>query len=69
MAAIELDTTELETVIEAGIRDRSVALDLLNLLRTANGKESLPDRSHATTHGPDVTRPALAGIQAALGAS
>lgn len=66
MAAIPLNTTELETVIEAGIRDRSVALDLLNLLRAANGKTAYPDRSHATTHGTDVTRPALAGIQAAL---
>ena len=69
MAAIALETTELETVIEAGIRDRSVALDLLNLLRVANGKEPLPDRSHATTHGPDVTRPALLGIQADLDAA
>ncbi|MFM9556209.1 hypothetical protein [Streptomyces caniscabiei] len=68
MAAKTIDTTELETVVEAGIRDRSVALDLLNLLRAANGKAAFPDRSHATTHGPDVTRPALAGIQAALSA-
>lgn len=67
MAAVPLNTTELETVIEAGIRDRSIALDLLNLLRAANGKEPFPDRSHTTTHGPDVTRPALAGVQAALG--
>lgn len=68
MAAKTLDTTELETVIETGLRDRSVALELLNLLRVANGKEAFPDRTHATTHGSDVTRPALAGIQADLNA-
>ncbi|MFE3860947.1 MULTISPECIES: hypothetical protein [Streptomyces] len=68
MAAIALETTELETVIEAGIRDRAVAFKLLNMLRVENGKAAFPDRSYCTNHQPAVTGPALAGIQADLNA-
>jgi len=68
MAAIALETTELETVIETGIRDRSAAFELLNMLRVANGKAELADRSHCTTHARATYGPALTGIQADLDA-
>ncbi|MEV5015388.1 hypothetical protein ACIGW1_18455 [Streptomyces sp. NPDC053780] len=66
MAAIALETTELETVVETAIRNRTVGLELLNMLRVENGKPAFPDRSYCTDHQSDVYGPALAGIQADL---
>ncbi|MGV9238000.1 hypothetical protein [Streptomyces nigra] len=66
MAAKSLELTELETILETGIRDRSVAFELLNMVRVENGKAALADRSQCTNHQPAVFRPALAGLQADL---
>lgn len=63
MAAKSLELTELETILETGIRDRSVAFEFLNAVRVENGKTALADRSHCTTHQPAVFRAALDGLQ------
>ncbi|MEV4879327.1 hypothetical protein OHB31_18725 [Streptomyces microflavus] len=68
MAAKSLELTELETILETGIRDRSVAFELLNMVRVENGKAALNGWSDCTTHAPAVFRPALTGLQADLNA-
>ncbi|WP_329332568.1 hypothetical protein OG866_07015 [Streptomyces sp. NBC_00663] len=71
MAAVALETTELETLVESALNNTPVGMELLNALRVKNGKAAYPDN-----YGPgDVTNPhdaawraALAGVQADLNA-
>ncbi|WCH97064.1 hypothetical protein POD33_35005 [Streptomyces moderatus] len=71
MAAVSLETTELETLVEASLRNPTVGMELLNALRVENGKQA-----HPANYGPgDLTvvhdslwRAALSGVQADLDA-
>lgn len=59
MAAVTLETTELETLIEATMSKPSVGLEFLNKFRVENGKAALPNTSA-------LVRPEAAAIAAAL---
>jgi hypothetical protein len=71
MAAVSLETTELETLVEASLNNPEVGMALLNALRVKNGKAAHPDN-----YGPgDLNnvhdsewRAALTGVQADLDA-
>ncbi|MFI0143836.1 hypothetical protein [Streptomyces globisporus] len=73
MAAVSLETTELETLVAAALRNPTVGMALLNELRVKNGGE--PRRLPAN-HGPgdlsvvhdSAWRAALTGVQADLAA-
>lgn len=71
MAAVSLETTELETLVESALTNPRTGMDLLNALRVKNGKAAHP----ANYHPGDLVRPhdslwraALAGVQADLNA-
>lgn len=69
MAAVSLETTEIETMIETCLTNPARGMEFLNAFRVENGKQA-----HPANYGPgDLTRPgdsvwraALAGIQADL---
>ncbi|WP_228900104.1 hypothetical protein [Streptomyces sp. DH1] len=69
MAAVSLETTELETLIETCLTNPRVGMQVLNAFRVENGKAA-----HPANYGPgDLTRPhdsawraALSGVQADL---
>ncbi|MDX3522048.1 hypothetical protein [Streptomyces scabiei] len=69
MAAVSLETDELESLVEASLNNPKVRMALLNALRVKNGKAAYPDN-----FGPgDVNnihdsewRAALTGVQADL---
>lgn len=71
MAAVSLETTELETLVESAINNKRSGMELLNALRVANGKAAHPANFGPgdlnNIHGADV-RNALTGVQAALDA-
>ncbi|MEV5810990.1 hypothetical protein [Streptomyces mutabilis] len=67
MAAVLLETTELEVLIEACLTGKKeVGVDFLNLFKVKNSHEVLPNTS-ALVRPMDVTwRDALAGVTADL---
>ncbi|HSR50792.1 MAG TPA: hypothetical protein VLV83_08180 [Acidobacteriota bacterium] len=72
MAAVSLETTELETLVEAAIKQRGdAAMSLLNALRVKNGKAAHPANFGTAQlnniHNAAYTA-ALAGFQADLDA-
>ncbi|MFE3516665.1 hypothetical protein [Streptomyces sp. NPDC059166] len=71
MAAVSLETTELETLVESALTNPRTGMELLNLLRVKNGKLANPSnfgRGDLTRPGDSVWRAALAGVQADLNA-
>ncbi len=46
MAVVGLETTELETLVEASLNDSVVGMKLLNALRVKNGKAAHPSNYH-----------------------
>lgn len=71
MAAVLLETTELETLVESAMNNKRSGMDLLNALRVKNGKAALPANfgpgDLTNIHDP-LWRGALAGVQADLDA-
>ncbi|MFZ4273256.1 hypothetical protein ACOZFM_11120 [Streptomyces arboris] len=67
MAAVTLETTELEILVEACLTGKKeLGIDFLNLLKTKNSHEVLPNTS-ALVRPMDVTwQAALAGVTADL---
>jgi hypothetical protein len=71
MAAVLLETTELETLFEAAVNNTPVAMAALNALRVKNGKAAYPanyGKGDVTNPGDSTWRGALAGVQADLNA-
>ncbi|WP_333745903.1 hypothetical protein [Streptomyces sp. IBSBF 2950] len=64
-----LDTAQLETLVEATITNRKVGMELLNVLRVANGKPAHPanySRGDLTSPHDSEWRAALDGVRSAL---
>ncbi|QKV96720.1 hypothetical protein HUT19_37650 [Streptomyces sp. NA02950] len=71
MAAVSLETTELETLVESALNNPNVGMQLLNALRVKNGKAAYPDnfgRGDVTSPHDAAWRTALTGVQADLNA-
>ncbi|MES5821915.1 hypothetical protein [Streptomyces sp. RG80] len=67
MAAVTLETTELETLIEACLTGKvEVGIEALNLFKTKNGTGVLPNSSALVRPHDSAWRGALAGVQADL---
>lgn len=66
MAAVSLETTELETLVEAAMSKPSVGLEVLNAFRVKNGKAAYANTSYLARPGDSVWRAALAGVEADL---
>lgn len=70
MAAVSLETTELESLVESALNHHQSGMDLLNLLRQKNGKTAHPANygpGDVNDIHPNVVAAALAGVQADLG--
>ncbi|MFF1299977.1 MULTISPECIES: hypothetical protein [unclassified Streptomyces] len=64
-----LDTAQLELLVRATITNRKVGMELLNVLRVANGKAPHPDnynRGDLTNPHDSEWRAALDGVRSAL---
>lgn len=71
MAAVSLETTELETLVESAINNPAVGMQLLNALRVKNGKAAYPanyGKGDVVNPHDSLWRAALAGVQADLNA-
>ena len=71
MAAVSLETTELETLVEAALRNPTVGMALLNAFRVENGKQAHPANygpGDLNVIGDSAWRAALAGVTADLAA-
>ena len=71
MAAVSLETTELETLVESAMNNPSTGMALLNALRVKNGKVAHPanyGRGDLNNIHPGLVASALAGVQADLDA-
>jgi hypothetical protein len=69
MAAASLDTEHLETLVESAINNRRVGMELLNVLRVANGKAPHPatySRGDLNNIHDSEWRAALDGVRSAL---
>lgn len=69
MAAVSLNTADLETLVESAINNRKVGMELLNVLRVANGKDAHPPtygRGDLNNIHDSEWRAALTGVQTAL---
>jgi hypothetical protein len=66
MAAISLDTAELEVLFEAAASKPSLGLATLNLFRVKNGKTAYPNTSALNRPNDSAWRAALTGVQGDL---
>ena len=68
MAAVSLETTELETLIEATMSKPSVGLAFLNAFRVENGKAAYANTSALSRPHESAIAAAQAGLAADLAA-
>ena len=68
MAAVALETTELETLIEATLSKPSVGLAFLNAFRVENGKTAYPNTSALVRPENATIAAAQVGLAADLAA-
>ncbi|MXM65532.1 hypothetical protein GR925_19255 [Streptomyces sp. HUCO-GS316] len=69
MAAVSLETTELETLVESALNNKTTGMDLLNALRVKNGKLAHPANygpGDVNNVHPGLVASALAGVEADL---
>jgi hypothetical protein len=69
MAAITIDSADLEQLVEAGITNRHEAFSLLNRLRVVNGKTKYASRSECQNFHPSSLNDAHLALTAALNAA
>lgn len=66
MAAVTMDTVELETLVQRALTDSNVGMQVLNLFRVKNGKQAHPANfgpGDLSSRPEDATwRAALAGL-------
>ncbi|MDX3666967.1 hypothetical protein [Streptomyces europaeiscabiei] len=71
MAAVSMETTELETLFEAALRNPDVGMQVLNAFRVKNSKTAHPDNfgpGQLNVVHDAAWRAALTGLQADLDA-